>query len=258
MEFRKIFDTIPEEFDKWRPKYCPEAFADIIRYADLKPGKSMLELGPGTGQATEPLLKSGCEYIGIELGEHLFSFCKGKFAAYPGCGFVNGDFCDYDFGDKKFDLIFSAATIQWIPEEIAFGRSYELLKPGGALIMIANIGDENYRNTPELVAAKNAVYDAYFTPETPYTCKINKQNVVNYGFEPIEVSDFYYDTDMTADEFVSFTMTHCDHITLPEPNRTRFIEGLREAINSHGGIWRRHDRVNVVKTRKPIANCGKI
>lgn len=149
-------------------------------------------------------------------------------------------------------MIFSAATIQWIPENIAFRRSFELLKPGGCLVMIANIGNDTVKNSPELMAEKSAVYEKYFVPETPYTCRINKGNVVNYGFAPIEVSDYEYDTDMTADEFVHFTMTHADHITLREPNRSLFMEGLRSAINNNGGIWRRHDRVNIVKTRKPI------
>lgn len=56
MEFRKVFDTIPEQFDKYRPRYSAELFADLIEYAEIGPGKSVLELGPGTGQATDPIL----------------------------------------------------------------------------------------------------------------------------------------------------------------------------------------------------------
>jgi len=97
---------------------------------------------------------------------------------------------------------------------------------------------------------KNEVYDKYFHHETSYTCKINKANVINYGFEPIEVSDFVYDVDMTADEFVAITMTNADHLSLAEPERTMFTEELRNAVNAYGGLWKRHDRVNVVKTRK--------
>ena len=29
MEFRKVFDTIPEQFDKYRPRYSAELFADL-------------------------------------------------------------------------------------------------------------------------------------------------------------------------------------------------------------------------------------
>lgn len=44
MEFRKVFDTIPEQFDKYRPRYSAELFADLIEYAEIGPGKSVLEL----------------------------------------------------------------------------------------------------------------------------------------------------------------------------------------------------------------------
>ena len=41
MDFRKVFDSIPEEFDKWRLRYCPELFADFIEYAKLDSGKTV-------------------------------------------------------------------------------------------------------------------------------------------------------------------------------------------------------------------------
>lgn len=82
MDFRKVFDSIPNEFDKWRPRYCDELFADLIAYAKLGQGKTALEVGPGTGQATEPILKTGCSYLAIELGENFTDFLKGKFSAY--------------------------------------------------------------------------------------------------------------------------------------------------------------------------------
>ena len=49
MEFRKIFDTIPEQFDQYRPRYSTELFSELIEYAHIGPNKSVLEIGPGTG-----------------------------------------------------------------------------------------------------------------------------------------------------------------------------------------------------------------
>ncbi|MDO5138804.1 MAG: SAM-dependent methyltransferase, partial [Oscillospiraceae bacterium] len=71
MEFRKVFDLIPEQFDRYRPRYSQELFDYLIQYTDLGPDKSVLEMGPGTGQATDPILQTGCDYNAIELGEHL-------------------------------------------------------------------------------------------------------------------------------------------------------------------------------------------
>ena len=251
MDFRKVFDLIPEEFDRWRPRYCPEAFEEIITRVGLRPGQRMLEIGPAPGQATELRLKTGCDYTGIELGERLCAVLKRKFAGYENLRVIRGDFCEYDFGEEKFDMVFSAATIQWIPEEVAFSRSFSLLKPGGYLVMIANLSDQNALNPPELLRAKDEVYARYFHPPIPYTQRFNKLNAVLYGFETPEVTDHFYDTELTADQFVSRAMTHADHILLPEPDRTLFTEGLRAAINGHGGVWRERNRVNIVKTRKP-------
>ena len=45
MEFRKVFDTIPEQFDQYRVRYSEELFASLIAYAGIGPDKSVLELG---------------------------------------------------------------------------------------------------------------------------------------------------------------------------------------------------------------------
>jgi len=146
MEFRKVFDTIPEQFDKYRPRYNEELFADLISYAEIKPGKTVLELGPGTGQATEPILNTGCSYNAIELGEHLADMMRSKYGNRANFNIVNADFITHNFGNQRFDMIYSAATIQWIPEDIAFRKTFDLLKPGGVLAMLLTKADYKTSN----------------------------------------------------------------------------------------------------------------
>lgn len=125
MDFRKTFDRIPESFDKYRPRYCKELFQELEIRRGLKTEKKVLRIGPGTGQATEPILKTGCDYTAIELGKNFTSFMKDKFGYYRNFHIVNGDFESYSFNENTYDSIYSAAAIQWIPEEIAF---YRMLK----------------------------------------------------------------------------------------------------------------------------------
>ena len=73
MEFRKVFDTIPEQFDRYRPRYCPALFSDLISYAGIGPGKTLLELGPGTGQATDPILDTAAIITPSNWGNTFFS-----------------------------------------------------------------------------------------------------------------------------------------------------------------------------------------
>ena len=161
MEFRKIFDTIPEQFDKYRPRYCDALFRDLIEFANITPNSKVLEIGPGTGQATDPILNTGCDYNAIELGEHLTEKMKEKYGSYPNFSIVNDDFITHDFGEQKFDMIYSAATIQWIPENIAFSKTFDLLKPGGTLAMMLT-RDEYKSANEDLYNTIQEVYSKYF------------------------------------------------------------------------------------------------
>ena len=140
MDFRKIFDTIPDKFDQYRPRYCDDLFVDLIEYAKLVPGKTALEVGPGTGQATEPILKTGCSYLAIELGENFTEFMANNFRRYANFQIVNADFETYDFGNERFDLVFSAAAFHWIPENIGYPKAFDILKSGGTFAMFSGNG----------------------------------------------------------------------------------------------------------------------
>lgn len=234
MEFRKIFDTIPEEFDKYRPRYCAELFEYLIDCAHIGRGSDVLELGPGTGQATEPILNTGCNYNAIELGENLYNKMVSKYGHLPNFQIVNGDFITYDFADQKFDLIYSAATIQWIPEEVAFAKTFELLKPSGTLAMMIVSADYKTPN-PALYAQIQKIYDAYFKPEIKYTHGgFRYDNAVKYGYTDFEKHSFHGRRVMTADQYIAFCGTHCDHLVIPEPYKTPFFDGLRNAVLEAG------------------------
>lgn len=252
MDFRKIFDSSvpPEEFDKWRTRYCDECFADVIKYVELGADKTALEIGPGTGQATEPILKTGCSYLAIELGENFTETMKNRFGSYDNFQIVNADFETYDFGKSQFDLVYSAATIQWIPEEIGFPKVYDILKSGGTLAMMMTRTD--YKSPNEALYSKiQEVYDKYFHPETVYTCKLAYSNVVNYGFVDFECRHYHKTREYSADEFISWTIMQASQLTLLEPYKLKFIEGIREAILNFGDRITLLDDIILYLARKP-------
>ena len=253
-EFRKVFDTIPEQFDKYRPRYSPELFADLIEYAQIGPGKSVLELGPGTGQATEPILKTGCDYNAIELGENFYAKMNEKFGSYENFHIVNDDFITHDFGDMKFDMIYSAATIQWIPERVAFPKTFDLLKPGGVLAMMLLNGDYKTPNE-ELFDKIQKIYGEYYKPEKQY--KDMKEpfdylHAMDYGYVDFERRDYYGRREFNADDYVAYCGTHSDHIVIPEPYKTLFFEGLRKTVLENGNKVVFNDTYILYLARKPL------
>lgn len=250
MEFRRVFDTIPEQFDRWRTRYCREAFESIIACSRLDASKSALEIGPGTGQATEPILKTGCDYLAIELGAHLAAFTRDQFSCYPNFHIVNADFETYDFGNRTFDLVYSAATIQWIPEEIGFARAFRLLKDGGTFAMMMTRSD--YRSPNEALYQRiQQVYTRYFHPETAYAQKMNYTNVIHYGFTDLVCREYQSRRVLSAEEYTAYIGTHSDHIVLREPDRSEFFTGVRNAILEAGDRIEIEDTVILYLARKP-------
>jgi Dimethyladenosine transferase (rRNA methylation) len=235
MDFRKIFDNCvsPEDFDKWRTRYCDALFADVIEHAKLDESKTALEIGPGTGQATEPILKTRCSYTAIELGENFTEEMKNKFGSYENFQIVNADFETYNFRENSFDLVYSAATIQWIPEEIAFAKSHDILKSGGTLAMFMTRTDYESTNR-ELYQKIQDVYAKYFKPEIPYQQHFKYENAVNYGFVDFKCRHYNEARELTADEFVCWTKIMASQLTIQEPNKTKFLDGISEAVLSFG------------------------
>ncbi|MBO5222955.1 MAG: methyltransferase domain-containing protein [Clostridia bacterium] len=252
MELRRIFDTIPNEFDTFRPRYCAQLFDKLINFCNLKQGKTVLELGPGTGQATEPILKTGCNYNAIELGKNFYNVMKAKYAHYPNFNIVNDDFITHDFGDTQFDMIYSAATIQWIDEEIAFPKTFKLLKPGGTLAMFLTKSDYKTPN-PSLYAQIQKVYDKYHKPSIPYTRgSFSYTNAPLYGYENFETHEFHTTRVLNAEEYVGLCSTHCDHITIPEPYKTEFFNGLKDTVEKHDNKIVFYDTHVLHLAKKPL------
>ncbi len=259
MDYRKLFDRIPEEFDRYRPRYSRELFDFLIGYAGIGPGKQVLELGPGTGQATEPVLDTGCDYLAIELGEHLCAKMREKYGARPNFTIVNGDFVTHDFGDARFDMIYSAATIQWIPERIAFPKTLALLRPGGTLAMMLTRGD--YKTPDETLYGEiQKVYAEHFKPETAYADMrepFEYAHAADYGYTDFETRAFSGRRVLTADEYAAYCGTHCDHLVIPEPHKSGLLEGLRSAVLAAGDRIEFYDTYVLYLAKKPAAEEGK-
>ncbi len=251
MDFRKTFDRIPDDFDKYRPRYCEELFQKLIACCGLDSEKKVLEIGPGTGQATEPVLKTGCDYTAIELGENFTDFMKNRFGSYPNFHIVNADFEEYIFDAEKYDLVYSAATIQWIPEQTAFTKIYQMLKPGGYLAMFMTRSDETSLN-PHLRNEMNKVYEEFFHVKQKYSCKMEYQNVLHYGFTNLQYTEWKRERILNAEEYICYIGTHCEHITLEEPYRTKFYQGIRAAFGNAGNQIIIVDTIPLYLVQKPL------
>ncbi len=230
---RLVFDTIPERFDKWRGRYCPELFDYLVKACGLNRDKRCLEIGPGTGQATEFALRTGCEYCAVELGPHLAAVLRAKFGRYENFHLIQDDFETHPFEPDSFDMIYSAAAIQWLDETVAYQKCAALLREDGYLAMFFLRGDYQSPN-PALYEEIQRVYDAHFVSSIPYDRSFCYEAGERYGLRLAAKTEFYGKRSYTADEYIEYIQTHSDHILLREEHRKPFFDGIRRAILRHG------------------------
>ena len=72
-DIRLSFDRAVEAYDEIRPSYPPELFRSFFQQLPADP--EIVEVGPGTGQATKDLLAGGARVHGIELGAAMAAKC---------------------------------------------------------------------------------------------------------------------------------------------------------------------------------------
>ncbi|GLB31722.1 hypothetical protein LAD12857_36450 [Lacrimispora amygdalina] len=70
------FNTEAEKYEKMRPGYVPELYEDIFNYIPINKTSNVVEVGIGGGQATLPILKTGCYLTAVEYGSNLAELCN--------------------------------------------------------------------------------------------------------------------------------------------------------------------------------------
>ncbi len=128
MDLRKTFNTDEYNYDRSRPDYPKELFEDIFDYVNLSKNCNVLEIGIGTGQATLPFLKQGCNVTAIELGDKPARYSKHKFSEFSNFSIINTDFIKAKLPVNFFDFIYSATAFHWIPKDSGYAKIKSLLK----------------------------------------------------------------------------------------------------------------------------------
>ncbi|MBQ7926331.1 MAG: class I SAM-dependent methyltransferase [Lachnospiraceae bacterium] len=239
-EFQRNFDNSAADYEKSRPLYVTELYNDIWKYQPLHKDSRVLEIGMGTGKATEPILATGCQLTGIEPGENLIQLAREKLEKYQNLSIFSGILQEYHGQPESFDLIYAATAFHWIPEEYGYQRVYELLKKGGTFARFAYHAGPDHRR-PELTREIQALYRKYMDRgEPPKEFELEDarqlaQVAQRYGFTEIDYKVYHMTKDFTADEYMELLRTYPDHMAVEETVRKQLFDGIHSAITKHGG-----------------------
>lgn len=250
------FDTVASTYEKLRPGYVDALYRDILVYRPLDASSCAVEVGIGGGQATEPILKTGCAVTAVEPGANFCALCREKFAAYPKFSAVNGKFEDIELPSESCDLVYSASAFHWVPEEIGYRKAYDILKPGGAFARFANHPYKD-KGRPGMHEALQAVYAVYMPGSlvpneySEEAARARAEIALKYGFTDIQHHLYHRTRDFTAAEYVQLLGTYSDHIAIEMETRGRFFREIEQAINGMGGMITIYDTIDLQLARKP-------
>src|SRR5262245_21898001 len=131
IKLRDVFNKQARNYNEVRPTYPDTLFEVLVARANLATHARLLEIGPGTGQATLPLAKRGFNITGIELGEQLAQVAREELINHKNVEILTGSFEDTELPEQTFDLIYSATAFHWIKHEVRYTKPHKLLKPNG-------------------------------------------------------------------------------------------------------------------------------
>lgn len=250
------FNTEAERYEKMRPGYVPELYKDIFNFIPIDNTSNVVEIGIGGGQATLPILQTGCRLTAVEYGDNLAEICRNKFREYPDFSVVTGKFEDFDYGDNAYDLIYSASAFHWIPEEIGYSKVFAMLKSGGVFARFANHPYKD-KGREELHEALQEVYSVYMPgsrSDDEYSeddARKRAEIALKYGFVDICYKLYYRTRTFTSKEYTSLLGTYSDHIAIEENIRNKFFSEIEKVIDDFGGLITIYDTIDLQLARKP-------
>lgn len=250
------FNTEAQKYEKMRPGYVSELYEDIFSYISIDKTSKVVEVGIGGGQATLPILKTGCKLTAVEYGANLAKLCRQKFKEFSSFSTVTAKFEDFEYVNNAYDLIYSASAFHWIPEEIGYTKAFEMLKRGGVFARFANHPYKD-KGREEIHEALQKIYSVYMPgalSANEYSedeAKKRADIAQKYGFVDINYKLYHRTRSFTAKEYTSLLGTYSDHIAIEENTRKKFFSEIEKAIDNLGGQITIYDTIDLQLARKP-------
>jgi demethylmenaquinone methyltransferase/2-methoxy-6-polyprenyl-1,4-benzoquinol methylase len=135
----KVYDTVNPFI--WTEEMRAEALAML----DVEAGDRVLDVGCGTGFATEGLLEHTQNVHGLDQSVHQLEKAWTKLGKHDPVSFYRGDAERLPFQDDSFDVVWSSGSIEYWPDPVATLREMRrVVEPGGQVLVV---GPNNPQST---------------------------------------------------------------------------------------------------------------
>ena len=240
-ELKTTFNTAAILYEDIRPGYPEALIQDIVELSGINDHSRILEVGCGTGKATQSFAERGYEMVCLDIGVDLIAVARKKLKVYSNVSFVEQAFEAWK-PEGKFDLVISATAFHWVDSKVRYLRASEALGSNGFLAVFSN---QHVRKDEGFFVETQSLYDRYYLPLTAD----RPTHATNFpGVEAFEdpIKRVYpWTQTYSSEQYIKLLSTYSDHIALPDDNRNLLFEGIANLIETkyEGRVTKHYEAV---------------
>jgi SAM-dependent methyltransferase len=128
------FASAADVYERARPSYPQEAVDWLVEETGLGPGRTVVDLGAGTGKLTRLLVPTGARVVAVEPIPEMR-------AHIDGAELLDGTAEEIPLPDESVDVITVAQAFHWFDHVRALPEIHRVLHDGGSLVLVWNMRD---------------------------------------------------------------------------------------------------------------------
>jgi len=208
--------------------------------ANLSAGDSVLEVGCGTGKATEEFARRGLNVVALDPGPDMIAAARRRLNPTKSVRFVQTTFEAWPVEAGAFRLVAAAQSWHWIAPDIRFRKSFDVLAPGGALAVFGSAPEpvpQPFREALEKVYAIHAPElggpppEHAYLPSGPFSGDFDRSGL----FEQVRRKSYPWSRSFSARSYADYLRTVSRYQLLDERRREALLTAIAETIEANGG-----------------------
>jgi SAM-dependent methyltransferase len=224
----RSFELVADLYERARPEYPREAIEWLAEKAGLHDGRTVLDLGAGTGKLTRALMSTGARVTAVEPGDAM----RAELArAVPGAEALRGAAEEIPLPDDGVDVVTVGQAFHWFRHDEALPEIHRVLRANGALVLIWNERDREHPLQREFTQ----LLDPFVPAGRPGSETWVEPLAASELFGQIEEVHFPFEQELDADGYVARILSVSFVAAAPAERRAELEARMRELVEAHGG-----------------------
>jgi SAM-dependent methyltransferase len=224
----RAFELVADLYERARPDYPRDAVAWLAEELELRKGRTVLDLGAGTGKLTRRLLETGARVVAVEPGDAMRAELV---RAVPGVRTLRGSAEDIPLPDDSIDAVTVGQAFHWFRHEEALPEIHRVLKAEGGIGLIWNSRDQDAALQREV----NEVLESLLPPDRAVAGLSSRALEESELFGPVEERRFRFSEELDAGALADRIASISFVAAAPPEERARIDSRLRAIVQKLGG-----------------------